>query len=56
MKDRSTIQLPKSFISELRELKKYRRETYEDVMKRTLKENEDLKNQIKETIRGKRKK
>lgn len=41
MKERSTIQLPKEFIKELKELKKYDRETYVELLKRKLKKDLD---------------
>lgn len=37
MKDRTTLQVRKEILEALKKKKKYRRETYEDVLKRELK-------------------
>ena len=48
MKSRTTIQISKEAMNLLKMKKIHPREPYEDMMKRTLKENEDLKKKIKE--------
>jgi len=37
MKDRTTIQIPASLRKELKDLKKFKRETYEETLKRLIK-------------------
>jgi len=53
MKNRSTIQLPREFIKELKEKKIYDRETYKDAIKRIILENEKLKRKVKKIMREK---
>jgi len=48
MKDRTTIQVEKEVAKLLRSKKIHPREPYGDMMKRTLKENEELKKKIRE--------
>ena len=50
MKDRTTIQLPKALIEELKELKKYKRETYEEIIRKMMKQNR-AKAQLKKKMR-----
>jgi len=50
MKDRTTIQISKEAQKILKMNKIHPREPYEDMMKRTLKENEELKKKIKEMM------
>lgn len=37
MKDRTTIQIPKSLRKDLKDIRKYQRETYSEIIKRLLK-------------------
>ena len=53
MKQRTTVQIPKEVRDILKKKKIHPREPYGDMMKRTLKENEDLKIQIKKIMKGK---
>jgi len=39
MKNRTTIQIPKELKDELKELKKYKRETYEEILRRKLRKD-----------------
>ena len=39
MKNRTTIQIPKALKDELKELKKYKRETYEEIIRRKMKKD-----------------
>lgn len=43
MKNRTTIQIPKELRKALKEARKYKRETYEDTIKRLLGSNKKLK-------------
>ncbi len=52
MKNRTTIQLPREMINELKELKKYKRETYEEIIRKLMTKKE-AKNKIKQAVRGK---
>lgn len=50
MENRSTIQLPKELISDLKKLKIYKRETYEEIIRKLI-NNRGAKNLIKNTIK-----
>jgi len=50
MENRSTIQLPKALISELKKLKKYKRETYEEIIRKLMKKSE-AKKKIKAIVK-----
>ena len=50
MENRSTIQLPKELISDLKKLKIYKRETYEEIIRKLI-NNREAKNLIKNTIK-----
>jgi len=52
MKNRSTIQLPKALIEELKQLKRYKRETYEEIIKKLMKEKA-INSELKKKLRGK---
>ena len=51
MKNRTTIQISKEAQKLLKSNKIHPREPYEDMMKRTLKENEELKKKIKDMVK-----
>lgn len=58
MKDRTTIQLPRELIIEIKKLKRYKRETYEDILKRLMKDKikkkvkkAEIKKMIKEEVK-----
>jgi len=51
MKDRTTIQIEREVQKLLKSKKIHPREPYGDMMKRTLKENEDLKKKIKDMVK-----
>lgn len=53
MKDRTTIQIERDVQKLLKSRKIHPREPYGDMMKRTLKENDELKKKIKEMANGK---
>ena len=53
MKERTTIQISKEIQNLLKSKKIHPREPYGDMMKRTLKENEELKKKIKTLIQKK---
>lgn len=50
MENRSTIQLPKELISDLKKLKVYKRETYEEIIRKLITKRE-AKTLIKDTIK-----
>ena len=50
MENRSTIQLPKELISDLKKLKIYKRETYEEIIRKLI-DKKEAKNLIKNTIK-----
>jgi len=56
MKERTTIQIPREIQMLLKGKKLHPREPYGDMMKRTLKENDDLKKKLKEMMGIKEKK
>jgi len=51
MKDRTTIQIPRELQEELRALKRYKRETYEDIIRRMMKKK-DAKKKIKSMVKA----
>ena len=51
MKNRTTIQIPRALKDELKELKKYKRETYEDILQRLMKQNK-AKAKLKKKLKG----
>lgn len=52
MKNRTTLQLPRGLLKDLKGLKNYKRETYEDVLNRLIKKK-SAKKRIKEVLGGK---
>lgn len=52
MDRRTTIQIPNSLREDLKKLKKYKRETYEDIIRKLMSKKE-ARRKIKQAIRGK---
>lgn len=52
MKNRTTIQIPKELKDELQSLKRYKRETYEEII-RKLMDKKQAKAKIKQVLKGK---
>jgi|LGOV01.1.fsa_nt_gb predicted CopG family antitoxin len=50
MKDRTTIQIPKELQRDLKKLKRYKRETYEEIIRKLMKKKE-AKRKIKAVVR-----
>jgi len=50
MENRSTIQLPKELISDLKKLKIYKRETYEEIIRKLI-DKKETRNLIKNVIK-----
>ena len=51
MKNRTTIQIPKALKDDLQSLKRYKRETYEEVIRKLMKKK-DAKKKIKQVIKN----
>lgn len=52
MKNRTTLQIPRELLSDLKGLKHYKRETYEDVLRRLV-NKKHVKKRIKDVLQGK---
>lgn len=52
MKNRTTLQLPRDLLKDLKGLKIYKRETYEDVLRRLV-EKKNVKKRIRAVMEGK---
>lgn len=50
MKDRTTIQLPREIVNEIKKKRRYKRETYADILKRLL-AKQVKKSEIKKIIK-----
>jgi len=50
MKNRTTIQIPNELLKDLKGLKRYKRETYEEVIRKLMKKK-DAKKKIREVIK-----
>jgi len=53
MKDRTTIQIPRALKDELNQLKRYKRETYEEIIQKLMKQNK-MNHELKNKLRAKK--